>query len=456
MFWYNYLTVPEQYATGSSRQEAGARRRAKSPIRGGTARDIAASVERAIAAGELSAGDRLPSVRAVAADLGVSPGTVAAAVADLRRRGLVVSRPRSGVQVAGRPPVSAPRPAVAVPEGVRDLANGNPDPAFLPELRFPKAPPRLYGEAPVLPELEAIAVRELGGEHVCAVSGALDGAERVLSARLVPGDLVAVEDPGYAGVLDLVRALGLGLQPVAIDDAGMRPESLRAAVSAGARAVVLTPRGQNPTGAALDGPRARELRAVLDRAPDVLVVEDDHLGPVAGIPALTLTEGRQAWARARSVSKWLGPDLRLGLLAGDAVTIARVTGRQALGPGWVSSLLQRAVATLWEDEEATALAEQAATVYSGRRRRLLEALAERGVAASGRSGLNVYVPVPDEDAAVRALLAAGWAVGAGTRHRIASGPAIRITVSTLKPDEADRLAADVAAAIRPGARTRAA
>lgn len=434
-------------------------------MQGRTAREIAASVERAVARGDLMAGDRLPSVRAAAAALGVSPGTVAAAVADLRRRGVVVSRPRSGVRVAARPPVAGPR-AVAMPEGTRDLANGNPDPAFLPDLRralaaAAKLPPRLYGEAPVIPELEAAAAAALRADgldpaHLCVLGGALDAVERVLAAHLVPGDLVAVEDPGYAGVLDLVRALGLGLQPVAIDAQGMLPAALRAAIDAGARAVVITPRGQNPTGAALDARRARELGAVLERAPGVLVVEDDHLGPMAGVPAHTLTAGRSAWAAARSVSKWLGPDLRLAVLAGDETTISRVTGRQALGPGWVSSLLQRAVAALWADEEVAALVEQAATVCAGRRRRLLEALAAEGVEATGRSGLNVYVPVPDEDAAVRSLLAAGWAVGAGAHHRLASGPAIRITTSTLKPGEADRLAADVAAAVRPAARTRAA
>ncbi len=418
-----------------------------------------------MATGALAAGDRLPSVRGLAADLGVSPSTVASAMGELRRRGIVVSRPRSGLQVAGRPPLSAPRMAVAVPAGVHDLANGNPDPAFLPDLRGALAvaagPPRLYGEAAVVPELAApaqAALREDGVDpsHLCAVNGALDGIERVLAAHLVPGDKVAVEDPGFAGVLDLARALGLGLLPVAIDELGMRPDALRTAVAAGARAVVLTPRGQNPAGAALDGRRARELRAVLDRVPELLVVEDDHLGPAAGVPLHTLVAGRTAWAAIRSVSKSLGPDLRLAVLAGDAGTVARVTGRQSVGPGWVSSILQRAVAALWEDEETAALVEQAATVYAGRRRRLIEALAAEGVAATGRSGLNVYVPVPDEDAAVRSLLAAGWAVGAGARHRIASGPAIRVTIARLRPDDADRLAADVAAAVRGGGRTRAA
>ncbi len=434
-------------------------------ISGASAREIAGWVERAVARGRLAPGDRLPSVRGLAEDLRVSPSTVAAAMAELRRRGVVVSRPRSGLQVADRAPLASHGFAVAVPTGVRDLANGNPDPAFLPDLRGPFAtaagPPRMYGEAAVVEELAAAAraaLRDDGidGTHLAAVNGALDGIERVLCAHLAPGDVVAVEDPGFAGVLDLARVLGLALQPVALDEAGMRPESLRAAVAAGARAVVLTPRGQNPTGAALDARRARELHAVLERTPDVLVVEDDHLGPIAGVKAHTLSEGRRTWATVRSVSKSLGPDLRLAVLAGDAVTVARVTGRQSVGPGWVSSILQRAVAALWEDDETAALVDQAATVYNGRRRKLLDALAAEGVAATGRSGLNVHVPVPDEDAAVRSLLAAGWAVGAGARHRIASGPAIRITISTLRPDEAERLARDVAAAFRPAGRTRAA
>lgn len=434
-------------------------------ISGGSAREIAASVERGVAEGALVAGHRLPSVRRLAAELGVSPGTVAAAIGELRRRGIVVSRPRSGVQVADRPPVAGHAVGPAVPAGVRDLATGNPAPAFLPDLsqalRDAGGAPRLYGEAPVVPDLAAVAADALRADgidpsHLCVVNGALDAVERVLSAHLVAGDLVAVEDPGFAGVLDLVRSLGLGVQPVAVDEAGMRPEALRAAVAAGARAVVVTPRGQNPTGAALDPRRARELRRVLAGDPEVLVLEDDHLGPVAGVPLQTLTSGRATWASIRSVSKWLGPDLRLAVLAGDPATVARVSGRQAVGPGWVSSLLQRVVASLWADRDTAALVEQAVTVYAVRRRRLLDALVAVGVAATGRSGLNVHVPVPDEDAAVRSLLAAGWAVGAGTRHRIAGGPAIRITISTLRPDEADRLAADVAAAIRPGARTRAA
>ncbi len=200
-----------------------------------------------------------------------------------------------------------------------------------------------------MPELTALAGEQLRADGIpsdslCVMSGALDGIERVLEANLRPGDRVAVENPGYAALFDLLRARGLALEPVAVDDRGMLPSQLKDALARGAGAVIITPRGQNPTGALIDGGRARELRAVLAGARETLVIEDDHLGPVAGGELHTTVAGLPRWAATRSVAKALGPDLRLAVLAGDPQTIARVQGRQQCGPGWVSHILQRLVA----------------------------------------------------------------------------------------------------------------
>ena len=158
-------------------------------------------------------------------------------------------------------------------------------------------PARLYGEPQALPELLELARAQLRadgvpGEHVCVVSGAMDAIERVLQAHLRPGDRVAVENPGYAALYDLLRAQGLVLEPVGLDDRGMRPAELRAALARGALAAVITPRGQNPTGAAMDASRARDLDAVLAEFPRTLVIEDDHLGPVAGSDLYGILAGR--------------------------------------------------------------------------------------------------------------------------------------------------------------------
>jgi DNA-binding transcriptional MocR family regulator len=423
------------------------------PIAGRSARDIAASVEAAVESGTLAPGAELPSVRTLATRLEVSTGTVASAFRELRARGVIASEQRRRVRVADGPPVLHPGAALLVPPGARDVSGGNPDPALLPLLDEALAraggAPRLYGSPPILPELGELARADLEHGGVVAGSltvtnGAMDAIERVLAAHLRPGDAVALEDPVYPSLLHVVRALGLAVLPVATDDAGLLPDDLAAALGAGARAVVVTPRAQNPTGAALDPARAAALRVALAPHPAVLVVEDDHAGAVAGAPYLTLAAGRERWAVARSVAKALGPDLRLALLAGDPVTISRVAGRHALGPGWVSWLTQRIVVELLRDPQTPALLERAAAAYAERSAALVGALAARGVAARGRSGLNVWIRVPHEAATVQALSALGWVVAPGERFRLRSGPAIRVTTAALAPEDAPTLAAAIA------------
>ncbi len=434
-------------------------------IRGRTATAIGASIERAIRQGRLAAGDRLPTVRALASRLRVSPATVMGAYHSLRRRGLLIARGRGGTSVSARPPLPT-RAAPPIPRHARNLADGNPDPALLPRLDGALAAldprPRLYTERGADPALLAIAARQFSAERIptpalCVVGGALDGIERALQAHLRPGDRVAVEDPGFSAVLDLAGALGLAVEPMRVDDRGPLPDEMERALRRGAHACIVTPRAQNPTGAALDTRRAAELRRVLARHPETLVLEDDHAGPVAGSPAVTLCDAdRRRWAVVRSVSKSLGPDLRLAVMSGDPTTITRVEGRQLIGAGWVSHILQGLVVRLWSDAHVTRLLRRAEAAYAARRAALLRALATHGIAASGRSGMNVWVPVAEEVTTVRLLLDAGWAVTGGERFRVQSPPAIRISIATLAPEDAGAVAAALATVLAPARRTRSA
>ncbi|MFD6292416.1 aminotransferase class I/II-fold pyridoxal phosphate-dependent enzyme [Streptomyces sp. NPDC060205] len=431
-------------------------------IEGRRAAEIAASVERAVGSGELEPGQLLPPMRELASRLEVNPNTVAAAYRTLRERGVIETAGRRGSRVRSKPVTTARELSrLDVPPGVRNLSDGNPDPALLPSLReafaaaveFADREPTLYGEASVDAELARLARADLDADGVpdgpvVVTSGSLDGIERVLAAHLRPGDAVAVEDPGWHSVLDLVPALGLRAVPVRVDTEGPLPDAVRVALEGGARALIVTDRAQNPTGAAVSATRARALRAVLEQYPETLLVEDDHGHRIVDLPLHPLAGATRHWAFTRSVAKAYGPDLRLAVLTGDPVTMDRVQGRQRLGPGWVSRLLQRAVVQLWGSGAVDTVAVAAA--YRLRRDALIGALAERGVEAWGASGMNVWVPVPDETGAVARLLHSGWAVAAGARFRMDAPPGLRITVSRLAPGEVGVLADAVVGAVGVG------
>lgn len=431
-------------------------------ITGATAAEISASVEAGVRDGALAPGEALPPVRTLAERLGVSPATVASAYRWLRQRGVIETAGRRGTRVRPRPPVALPRARpLAPPPGGLDLASGEPDPRLLPDLgrhlrelaRSARRPVNYTSGGP-WPELVELARERFAADRVpveaaalTVTAGVLDGIERLLAAHLRPGDRVAVEDPGWGNLLDLVAALGLEPVAVPVDQDGPTPAGLRRALAAGARAAIVTARAHNPTGAAISRTRAEALRAVLRERPDVLLVEDDHAAELAGVPLHPLAGTTTAWAFLRSVSKPYGPDLRVAVLAGDPAMVARVEGRMRVGVGWVSTLLQRLVVSLWRDPDVAAAVAAARAAYERRRQAVRDALAARGIRALGRCGFNLWVPVADETAVVAGLRDAGYAVAPGSRYRLASEPGIRITVSQLDPSRAGRFADAVAAAV---------
>jgi len=434
-------------------------------IRGDTAVKIAASVEQAIRGGHLEAGAALPPVRSLAQNLRVSPATVASAFASLKGRGLVVCEGRRGTRVSHRSVMHALLPP-PLPAGVRNLRDGNPDERLLPSmkqaLREIDPSPRLYGSTRNDERLIAIAAAEFKADGIptspiSVLNGALDAMERVLRERLRPGDRVAVEDPGFGTIVDLLATLGLTPVPVGVDQEGIVPDMLERALRTGIDGLILMPRAQNPTGAAMTADRAAVLRRLLSKHPDVLVIEDDHASLICDAPRFSVIDSRrERWAVVRSMSKALNPDLRLALLTGDARSMTGVEDRLVVGERWVSHILQRIVAWLLSEASVRKQLDRAAATYRERRESLRRQLAQHGIESQGRSGFNVWVPVAEESAVVQGMLASGWGVSAGERFRMRCGPAIRITASTLEPAESARFASALATVLKRPTRTGAA
>lgn len=430
-------------------------------ISGRAAADIAASVRALIERGALQPGQALPPVRALADTLGVNRNTAVAAYRQLTQAGVVVTSGRGGTHVADRSAV--PQEGFAADNVLRDVATGNPDPDLIPDpsraLARIAGRPVLYGEPVIDPGLELWAQSWMRSDlepeelRLTITSGAADAVERLLAQALVRDDAVALEDPCFLTSIHTVRVGGYRPVPVPVDDEGMTVEGLRAALEQGVRAIVCTPRAQNPTGASLTEARAEELRAVLRAHPYVLVIEDDHFSMLSSRPFHSLIgPDHRRWALVRSVSKFLGPDMCLAVTASDPDTAERLAMRLTPGTTWVSHLLQRLALALVTDPDVAAAIEAAGAHYAAQNRAFAARLTSLGVPAAAGDGLNLWValPVPARDVSEQ-LMRRGWLARPGDAFALAEAPAarrLRLTVHDLGDADAERLAADIAAAVR--------
>ncbi|MGX9699957.1 MocR-like B6 salvage transcription factor PtsJ [Janthinobacterium lividum] len=421
-------------------------------IAGKTAAELFDSVRALTQAGELAPGQELPTVRELAATLGVNRNTVSLAYKRLVTAGIAVTQGRLGTAIrAQRDP--GEQEGLMPGSPLADLGGGNPDLAWLPDVgaALTRKPyrPRLYGEATLDPELEALARRWMAGDcpeghDITLTNGAVDAVERLLAAYLVAGDKVAVEEPCFVSSINTLRIAGLHAVGVAVDAEGMQAEALERALAQGAQAVIVTPRAHNPTGCSLSAVRAEQLRAVLAAYPHVLVIIDDHFSllSVASYQDV-IPHAARRWALIRSVSKIFGPDLRLAVVASDGQTAQRLRLRLAPGTNWVSHLLQDAVSACLSSPEVSAQVALARADYARRRGILADALAAQGlVCASPADGLNLWLPLPGgSQAAVLALARHGWLVRGGEAFGVqAPAQGLRITVSTMDAARAQAFA----------------
>ncbi|MFI6042822.1 PLP-dependent aminotransferase family protein [Nocardia sp. NPDC051321] len=430
---------------------------------------IAAAVSRQIRSGVLTAGARLPTVREVARELKVSPATVNQAWRALAAAGVIVARGRAGTFVGAQtthgPVNSVGRYQRLHPPSSSafriDLSRGTPDPELLPDLGAAlrdltrdgasDLAADYLGEA-VLPELAAKVRADwpFRAERIAVLDGALDAVDRLLTAHIRLGDAVAVEDPCFPPFLDLLAGLGARPIPVRMDESGVLPAELaRAIAEHGATALILQPRAQNPTGVSLTARRVRELSDILLDA-GTLVVEDDHSAGIAAAPLRSLgSRIPRRTVHIRSYSKSHGADLRLAVAGGAAELLDPVIERRMLGAGWTSRLLQRVLLSMLDDETAGHGVTTARAEYRRRSAELRRALTRRGVTVPRGDGINLWLPVADENAAMISLAAAGIKAAPGGPFVVGDHPPtdhLRITISPVTDHDLDWLATELAAA----------
>jgi len=423
-----------------------------------SARGLAQAVSRAVRDGALQPGSKLPPIRAVATRLGLSPTTVSAGWALLARSGAIRTDGRRGTTIADLQEPAPGRYRRALERQLDfalDLSAGTPDPALLPNLATALGElttagiPGSYLDDPVLPELLEVLKAQwpYPAEELMVVDGAMDGLDLVSRSLLRFGDRVVVEHPGFPPLLDLLESLGVEVVGVPVDGAGLRPEPLAAALQGAVTAVFLQPRAQNPTGASMTVQRAGDLAAILDRA-GVPVVEDDSAGAVAASAPISLGQWIPAQViHIRSFSKSHGPDLRLAAMGGPSELLREVSHRRQLGQGWSSRLLQRVLLSLLTNPAAIAHVDHARDEYTRRRSTLVAALTSRDVDVATGDGLNLWVPVHDESAAIVRLASQGVGVTPGTPFDVLTGGGghVRVTVG-LVADGFEELAEILAAA----------
>jgi GntR family transcriptional regulator / MocR family aminotransferase len=404
----------------------------------------------AIVDGRLPAGHRLPATRVLAADLGVSRNSVATAYERLVAEGYLAARVGSGTFVAPLRETSAPRRAAADPLRPRagwdftplpvsgeadapryNFRTGIPDAQMFPfdtwrrlvaaEVRLRANSPGTYAEPSGHPALRTAVARYLGvsrsirvtADDVLVTNGTQHALDLIARVLIRPGDVVAVEDPGYPPARRLFASVGARVAGVPVDAEGLVVDALPAHT----RLVYATPSHQFPLGRAMSLARRHALLDWAGRR-QAAVVEDDYdsefrfsARPLEPLYSLD-TAGRVLYVG--TFSKTMVPTVRTGfVLAPASVHPALVAARQ-LSDGYGQMALQAALARFIEEGQLARHVRRAGKVYAERHARIVAALSREPAleVIPSAAGLHVTALLRDRDAArAGRVVAAGAAVG---------------------------------------------
>jgi GntR family transcriptional regulator/MocR family aminotransferase len=388
---------------------------------------LESALRSAIREGRLAAGTRLPSSRALAADLGLARGTIVEAYAQLRAEGYLRAHTGGGTWVAnvGSAPQATRAPAAPAPAPRFDFHPGQPDLSSFPAaawtgalkrgLRRTRLDTLGYGDPRGRVELREELAGYLGRARgaiadpelivvCCGFRHALSLVTRVLRAR--GARRIAVEDPCAPPHLETIAASGLATVPLPVDADGARTDLLSAAR---AHAAVLGPAHQYPLGVVLH-PLRRAAAIEWARASDAFIVEDDYDAelrydrqPVGALQALA----PEHVAYGGTASKTLVPGLRLGWLVLPPSLVDDVVALRLAEDVHAPATDQIAFAELLRSGQLERHIRRMRVRYRRRRDHLIETVAQRApaVTISGLSaGLNAVLEVPEHGPSVRELV----------------------------------------------------
>ena len=374
---------------------------------------IANAIARAVGVGELRAGERLPTHRALADALGVDLTTVTRAYAEARKRGLLQATVGRGTFVrAATMPSAAPN---RLQEGPVDLGMNLPPIPVDPPLQELLS----QGLARVLATTEPSALltyrsgsgtmeeREAGASWLRPVLGDVDPARvllcpgaqpaitGILSLLAKPGDTVLTDTLTYPGLRTVAAQLGIRLEGVEADSDGMMPGALDSACRGHTpKALYCVPSIHNPTTVTMPLQRRQALVEVAARH-DVPVIEDDAYGllPSEPLPALT-SLAPQAGFYVSTVSKIISPALRIAyVVAPDPRSAARLSGILRSQVLMASPLLTTLITTWVNDGTATAVV-LAVRRESGARQKIAREILAGQPFHAHPEGLHLWLSLP--------------------------------------------------------------
>ena len=409
---------------------------------------VADAIGADLAAGVLQPGERLPTQRALAAQLGVDLTTVTRAYAEAASRGLVLSEGRRGSFVRGAP---LPDPEQLIAGEATSGMNMPPEPAdsllqermaagFASLLKARHAPLHYQpagGNDALRQAAAAYLARQIPGlsaDEVVISAGSQSALHAIFQTAIAPGDRIAAGRFTYPGLIALARRRGAKLIGLETDDQGIVPDAVARAARDGLKALYVVPTNDNPSTATMKEARRRDI-AALARRFGFLIVEDDAYGPLARRPLATIASlaPELTW-HLLTTSKLISPSLRVGFLRapsiGDAIEAAEAVHEASIMAPPLNAAL---VATWFADGSFQRIL---AAVRDEAEARMIEADKVLGPlgARSQPEGYHLWLPLPAESEPERIAgqaVASGLPVTPGRNFAIspsAAEPALRISL----------------------------